>query len=213
MLCTKCLSGREMDMIKLDQRGKLSGKLSGCAATGGGADSAGKKPVRLSLIKTESSPLEVLGKTPKTWFQSSTYTMAAGDAEQGAQPPSEQSPLLADGLDNECSKPEGKVTTTIWTVLAGVFAVGLILVFTLPVKDWDEPFPSPERILKSAPVIDGHIGQFVPHVYHPQRLGLSYVYLRACHQTCPNSFGCSTRTTCPRSISTSQCWGTSIYQD
>ena len=40
----ECLSGREMDMIKLDQRGKWSGKLSGCTVAGGGAE-AGKKPV------------------------------------------------------------------------------------------------------------------------------------------------------------------------
>ena len=100
--------------------------------------------------------------------------MATGDTEQGVQPSSEQSPLLStrtssgDDLDNERSKPEGKTTTIIWTVLAGVFIVGLILVFTLPVKDWDDPFPSPEGILKSAPVIDGHIGQFIPHAHHPQ---------------------------------------------
>lgn len=100
-----------------------------------------------------------------------TDTMASGDAEQGPQPSSEQSPLLGawvssdGGLDDGRSKPEGKITTLIWTALAGVFVVGLILVFTLPVEDWDDPFPSPEKILKSSPVIDGHIGQFTPHVY------------------------------------------------
>lgn len=143
--------------------------------------------------------------------------MVAGDAEQGVQPPSEQSPLLGarassgDDLDNERLKPEGKVTTIIWTVLTGVFAVGLILVFTLPIKDWDEPFPSPERILKSAPVIDGHIGQFILHIYHLQHLGLLRVC--ACHQICPSSFGCIMRITYLRSISMSQCRGTLIYQD
>lgn len=92
--------------------------------------------------------------------------MVAGDTEQGVQPQGERDPLLgsvSDGLDNKLRlKPEGKVTTIIWTVLAGVFVVGLILVFTLPVEDWDDPFPSPESILKSSPVIDGHIGQFTP---------------------------------------------------
>lgn len=105
--------------------------------------------------------------------------MAAGDTEQGAQPRSEQSPLLGtrtssgDDLDNERSKPEGKATTIIWTVLAGVFVAGLILVFTLPVEDWGDLFPSPESILKSAPVIDGHIGQFIPHTHHSWHLNLS----------------------------------------
>ena len=93
--------------------------------------------------------------------------MATGDTEQGAQPGSEQSPLLGnrassgDDLDNERSKPEGRTTAIIWTVLAGVFVVALILVFAFPVNDWDDPFPSPESILKSAPVIDGHIGQSI----------------------------------------------------
>ena len=85
--------------------------------------------------------------------------MVAGDAEQGVQLPSEQSPLL--GADGGVSKPEGKITTVIWTVLAGVLAVGLILMFTLPTKYWNDPFPSPNEILKSAPVIDGHIGEFI----------------------------------------------------
>lgn len=104
--------------------------------------------------------------------------MAADDAERGAQPPSEQSPLLGaqtssdDVLDSRQSKPEGKVTAIIWTVLAGVFVVGLILVFTLPVEDLDDPFPSPEKILKSAPVIDGHIGQFILHACDLQHPGL-----------------------------------------
>jgi len=122
----------------------------------------------LSPIKTESSS-QVLGEALTNRFPSSTLTMATGDTEQGVQPQGEQVPLLGDrasssgdGLDNERSKPEGKVTAIIWTVLLGVFAVGLVLVFTLPVKDWDDPFPSPERILRSSPVIDGHIGQFIP---------------------------------------------------
>jgi hypothetical protein len=169
-------------------------------------------------INTEY-PSYVLGMTRTTWSQSSTSTMAAGDVEHGAQPSSEQSPLLGvqassdDDLDSRRSKPEGKLTTIIWTVLAGVFVVGLILVFTLPVEDWDDPFPTPEKILKSAPVIDGHIGQFTPHVDYPQHLFLSHVYLHAHIQTCPSSFGCATRTMYLRLISTSQCLGTLIYQD
>lgn len=145
--------------------------------------------------------------------------MAAGDTERGPQPSSEQSPLLGaqasscDDLDSELSKPEGRITTIIWTVLAGVFVTGLILVFTLPVKDWDDPFPSPKKILESSPVIDGHIGQFIPHVYDPQYLGLLRVYPRACNQTYPNSFGCTMRTTCLRSTSMSQRSGMLIYRD
>jgi len=93
--------------------------------------------------------------------------MTTGDAEQGTQPPSEQSPLLGarafsdNDLDNKQSKPEGKITAIIWAVLAGVFVVGLIVVFAFPVEDWDDMFPSPEKILGSAPVIDGHIGGFI----------------------------------------------------
>lgn len=145
--------------------------------------------------------------------------MATGDAEQGARPQSEQSPLLGaqacsgDDLDNMRPKPEGKITAIIWTVLAGVFAVGLIVVFAFPVDDWDDLFPSPEKILQSAPVIDGHIGRFIPHACDPQYFGLLPVYLRIYHQTCPNSFGCSMQITCPRLISISQCPGMSIYQD
>ena len=59
-------------------------------------------------------------------------------------------------------KPEGKITAIIWTVLAGVFAIGLIVVFAFPVEDWDDLFPSPKKILESAPVIDGHIGRSIP---------------------------------------------------
>ena len=144
--------------------------------------------------------------------------MAGGDTEQGVQPSSEQSPLLgaraspSDDLDGERLKPEGKTTTIIWTILAGIFVVGLILMFTLPVPDWDDPFPSPERILRSAPVIDGHIGQFIPCVYDPQHLGLSRIFFRACNQTCPNSFGCFMRTTCLHLTSMGQCSGTLTYQ-
>jgi len=171
----------------------------------------------LSSIKTESSA-QVLGNTLTTWSRSSTYSMAAGDAERGLQPSSEQSPLLGarassgDGLDSERSKPEGKTTTIIWTALAGVFVIGLILVFTLPVNDWDDLFPSPKKILKSAPVIDGHIGWFIPHVSGPQHLGLLRVYPHACNQTYPNSFGCTMRTTCLRSTSMSQRSGMLIYR-
>jgi len=92
--------------------------------------------------------------------------MAPGDAERGARPPSEQSPLLghqassSDDLDGIQTIPEGKITTIIWTVLAGVFTVGLILVFTSSGFRLERSVPSPESILKSAPVIDGHIGQF-----------------------------------------------------
>ena len=106
---------------------------------------------------------------------SSTYTMATGDAEQGAQHPSERRPLLGaqacsgDDLDNIRPKPEGKITAIIWTVLAGVFVVGLIVVFAFPVEDWDDLFPSPEKILESTPVIDGHIGRSIPW----QTLGVS----------------------------------------
>ena len=102
----------------------------------------------------------------------------AGDTEQGAQPPSEQSPLLVvqassnDDLDSRRPEPEGKATVIIWTVLAGVFVVGLILVFTLPVHDWGDPFPSPGGVLKYAPVIDGHIGPSITLcVCNPQYLG------------------------------------------
>lgn len=89
--------------------------------------------------------------------------MAPNDTEQGAEDLSEQSPLLgaqgpsSDDPDGSPPNPEGKATTIIWVVLTGVFVVGLVLVFFLPVQDWDDPFPSPESILKSAPVIDGHI--------------------------------------------------------
>ena len=103
--------------------------------------------------------------------------MAPNDTEQGAEHSNEQSPLLgaqvpsSDDPDGSPPNPEGKITTIIWTVLAGVFVVGLVLVFVLPVQDWDDPFPSPESILKSAPVIDGHIGSFnLPRTYSPQHL-------------------------------------------
>lgn len=92
--------------------------------------------------------------------------MTSGDTRRGVRSPSEQSPLLGPqapsnhDVNDAPSTPEGKVTTIVWTVLAGVFVVGLILVFALPVPDWGDPFPSPESILKSAPIIDGHIGQF-----------------------------------------------------
>jgi len=139
----------------------------------------GRNLPRLNPIKTEPSS-EVPGRTPTTWFQPSTYPGPVGirDAEQGMPPSSEQSPLLRarascdDGLDNTRSKPEGKITAVVWTVLAGVFVVGLILVFALQAKDWDDPFQSPEKILKSAPVIDGHIGKLIPRVHDPQYLGL-----------------------------------------
>ena len=101
--------------------------------------------------------------------------MAPNDTEQGAEQPSEQSPLLgtqalsSDDPGGSPPIPEGKITTIIWAALAGVFVIGLVLVFVLPVQDWDDPFPSPETILKSAPVIDGHIGSFVlPRTYGPQ---------------------------------------------
>lgn len=89
--------------------------------------------------------------------------MAPDNAERRAQSTSEESPLLGaqspsnDDLDGSPPTPEGRITVIIWAVLAGVFVLGLILVFTLPVQDWGDPFPSPESILKSAPVIDGHI--------------------------------------------------------
>ena len=145
--------------------------------------------------------------------------MISGNTQRGARPPSDQSPLLGpqapsndDGMEGAIpSTPEGKITTIIWMVLAGVFVVGLILMFTLPVHDWNDPFPSPESILKSAPVIDGHIGQFnLPFVFYPQRLGLWRVYLR--NQIFPDWLERTMRTTYLRSILTSQCLGTSIYQ-
>lgn len=97
--------------------------------------------------------------------------MTPGDSKRGIRSTNEQSPLLGpqappnDDIDGAPSTPEGETTTIIWMVLAAVFVVGLIVVFTLPVPDWRDPFPSPESILDSAPVIDGHIGQFnPPHV-------------------------------------------------
>jgi len=179
----------------------------------------GRSLPTLNLIKTE--PLsQVPGKTPTTWSQPSTYPGPVGvrDAEQGMPPSSEQSPLLGarascdDDLDNTRSKPEGKITAVVWTVLAGVFVVGLILVFAFQAKDWDDPFQSPEKILKSAPVIDGHIGKFIPRAHDPQHLGLSRGYLRAYNQTCPNSFGYAMRTTCLHLISMSRCRDTLTYQ-
>ena len=151
------------------------------------------------------------------WFQSSTHSMASGNTQWGVHTTNERSPLLDpqlppdDDLDGAPSAPEGKITTIIWTVLAGVFAVGLILMFTLPVPDWGDPFPTPESILKSAPVIDGHIGQFnPPHAFHPQNLGSSRINLR--NKIYPNWFGSTMRTTYLRSILTSRCSVTLTYQ-
>lgn len=96
--------------------------------------------------------------------------MTSCNTQRRVQSPSEQCPLLVtpnDDTDVVPPTPEGKITTIIWTVLAGVLVVGLVLMFTLPVPDWRDPFPSPESILKSAPVIDGHIGQFdLPHPFY-----------------------------------------------
>lgn len=156
---------------------------------------------------------------PTSSVQSSTYTMSTGDAEQGAQLPSERRPLLGAQVrsDNDLvgipSKPEGKITAIIWTVLAGVFALGLIVVFAFPAEDWDDLFPSPEKILESAPVIDGHIGRFIPHVCDPQHLGSLPVYLPLRDQTCPSLSGWAMRITCLPLISMDQCLGTSTYHD
>lgn len=111
--------------------------------------------------------------------------MSSTDTERGERPSGEQSPLLGaqnssnGDLGDSPPTPEGKKTATIWTVLTGLFVVGLVLVFTLPVPDWDDPFPTPESILKSAPVIDGHIGQpNLPHTtYGPRHLGSQCDYL------------------------------------
>ena len=106
--------------------------------------------------------------------------MAPGDAERGTRPRSERSPLLGvqapsdDGLSVVHPTREGKITTIIWTILAGALVVGLIFAFTHPDPVWDDPFPSPDSILKSAPVIDGHIGEFnIPHAHDPQHLSLT----------------------------------------
>lgn len=143
--------------------------------------------------------------------------MTPTDAERGALPSGEQSPLLGpqaasnDDLDDSPLPPEGKGTAVIWAVLTGVFVVGLILVFTLPVPDWDDPFPSPESILDSAPVIDGHIGQpNLPHTYGPRYPGLRPVYLR--DQIYLNSLGSTMRTTYLPLILTSKCRGMLISQ-
>ena len=141
--------------------------------------------------------------------------MTTDDAEQGTQPSGEKSPLLGiqtssgDDLGDGQSKPEGKTIAIIWMVLTGVFIVDLILMFTLPVKDWGDPFPSPGKILNSAPVIDGHIGQFIPMF----TTSLSRVYLRAHNQICLCSFGRAMRTMCLRSVSTRRCQGMLTYRD
>lgn len=102
--------------------------------------------------------------------------------QRQVQSPSEQNPLLGsrsppnDETDGAPLVVEGKISTIIWTVLAGVFVVGLILVFALPVPDWSDPFPNPESILKSTPVIDGHIGQF--NVFYARRVGSSRYTIR-----------------------------------
>lgn len=141
--------------------------------------------------------------------------MTPSDAEQGAQPSSEQCPLLgaqSSSRDDDPSgvtpppPPEGRVTAILWIVLTGVTIVGLILVFTLPVSDWDDPFPTPDGILKSAPVIDGHIGQCTDHA-----LPLAS-RLTNHNQIYPNSLGDTTRITYLRSISTPRCLGMLIYR-
>ena len=141
--------------------------------------------------------------------------MATGDAEQGTRPSGEQSPLLGiktssgGDLDDGQSKSEGKIITIIWMVIAGIFIVDLILMFTLPaVKDWD-PFPNPGKILNSAPVIDGHIGQFIPMFTTPS----SWLILRVHNQICLGSFGRAMRTMCLRSVSTRKCQGMLTYRD
>lgn len=112
--------------------------------------------------------------------------MTADDPEQGTHPSGERHPLLGaqappdDGLESEPSKPKERDTTSIWVIFFGVIIIGLLLVFAPPEEIWDDPFPTPGKILKSSPVIDGHIGQFAPRVFDPQHLGLSPFYLRVC---------------------------------
>lgn len=75
----------------------------------------------------------------------------------------EEEPLLSNKQIDEERVHLGRSTAIVWTGLTVLFVVGLVTAFTFGHDGFDhlpkDPRAAAEKILSSAPVIDGHIGE------------------------------------------------------